>query len=128
MNCPLVFSSRTASQHFSRVVRTAAMIGVVGSVSQAPAATPPTLVQQSTLGLGTMVPARTLTDLQFNVTGTAPVTVQWQRNGVDIPGGTHHTGCRGNRASVSAACARLHPGAVHCVRHQRRGHERDCHE
>ncbi len=48
----------------------------------------PSLAQQASLGLGTIVQANSVVDLQFNVTGTPPVTVKWQKDGIDLTGST----------------------------------------
>jgi uncharacterized delta-60 repeat protein len=60
-----------------------------GSITSANAtlsvtAAPPVLAQQANLGLGSIVQTTSTLDLQMNVTGTAPVTVQWKKDGMNL--------------------------------------------
>ncbi len=44
----------------------------------------PSMQQQATLGQGTIVQSSSVIDLQMNVTGSGPIQVQWQKNGVNV--------------------------------------------
>lgn len=76
----------TAAQggNYSVVVSNSAGSNTAGPVLLTVNPVAPTMTQQASFGQGTIAITGSFVDLQMNVTGTQPITVQWKKNGVNL--------------------------------------------